>query len=318
MRWTLSFWCLFLLAAGVLAQGNARFVVLDTKTRHPLAGALIEFPETENIWRTESDGVALCGPLHPGKHHYRVRAIVDGIAYKIQEGHINIINNQTSEVIVNLRSDGEIVHIIDHSSRNLKGAVRFIVKDAKMGQRISGAPIYISDSPETWRTGQDGIVECVLKAGKTRYEARALVDGITYKPKSGLVSVRQERITEVEIELKPDKAIMIDDDFGKPVPKSWGTLDLIILDSVTKEPLKGAMILLAPVETDEAIQDWETNYQGRIGIAHKNGTYHYAVVAFVNGIFYERQRGEIMVTAGNKTKLTINLRPLKHLEPSMR
>lgn len=189
-----------------------------------------------------------------------------------------------------------------------QGTIRFLVQDAQTRLPISGAVIHISGSEDPLLTNRDGMAQCLLKPGKVHYEVRALKDSFAYGPKSGTAWVKARFVTNIEILLKRGEKILRD--HGVRLPKDWGTMEFVVTDATTKKPLEGVLVVIEPQETDEEIRGGSTSQRGKFGIGTKAGTYYYAVVAFVDGIFYKRQRGEVTILPGKDEQRTIELQPL--------
>lgn len=215
-----------------------------------------------------------------------------------------------------------------------QSSVRFIARAAKNRQLLPGVIVHFSQPERILKTDSSGTVECQgLKPGKHHYSVDYALDGIG-KKKVGTVTLQEGKQTEVRLTMhfpeeiyqlarskiwKTSTWMTLDHRWAYLVPFIWeaprppkpGKLIFLVCDVGTGKPLPYVPILLKGPEIAEPVGEEDTDADGNAVRETPPGTYHYAVVAFVGGVFYERQRGEVTVTAGNETKMAIELRPLE-------
>ena len=221
-----------------------------------------------------------------------------------------------------------------------QNTLRFIVKDGRTRQPLSGATVYFStadDDERQLQTDPQGRAEFhKISTFPLRFKVRALIHGLYYKEKIGKLALEQDQTIEVRLTLLPDLRgeviqavrwkrwmtnpwMTIDHEGRSLVEGGWleptlpapGKLGFRVRDAVTGKPLPYVPVLIKGPEITEPVGEEDTDGEGNAVRETPPGTYHYAVVAFINGVFYERQRGEVTVTAGKKTTLIINLQPLE-------
>jgi outer membrane receptor protein involved in Fe transport len=105
--------CALLPASAAYADGQVRFVVVDAKTRRPLATAKLfldpDESELEGLqFDADTQGVIETGDQISGTRSFRVRATEGGIVYKEYRGKITILEGQTVEVEIPLEEQGFI------------------------------------------------------------------------------------------------------------------------------------------------------------------------------------------------------------------
>lgn len=186
-----------------------------------------------------------------------------------------------------------------------QGSAQFLIRDERTHHVLSGVQVRFPDQEKSWVTDREGIARCSpLSPGKHSYEIRAILNNIAYYQRSGTLLIRENKTTEISIFLKPIAERLICD-FGVPLPKDWGGIRFQVVDALTGLPLEETIVLLSPSETDGQTQQITSEDTK----ACKSGTYCYAVLASVEGAFYERQKGEATVVPGKATVVNVRLRP---------
>lgn len=225
--------------------------------------------------------------------------------------------------------------------------LRFVVKDARTRQPLSGATVYFctaDDDERQLQTDPQGRAEFhKVSTFPLRFEVRALIHGIGYKSKIGKLSLEQNQTIEVRLTLLPDlrgeviQAVrwkrwmtnpwmtidhegrsLVEGGWQEPTLPAPGKLTFQVRDAVTGKPLPYVPVLLKGPEITEPVGEEDMDEDGNAIRETPPGTYHYAVVAFINGVFYERLRGEVTVVSGKEAKVTVNLQPSGRNIPSMR
>lgn len=214
-----------------------------------------------------------------------------------------------------------------------QSSARFSVRDAKTRQLQSGLTIRFSQPERVLRTDSTGTVECHgLAPGKHHYVVDSVFDG-NKKQKAGTVTLHDGKQTEVRLTVhypeevyqlahsrlwQTSRWMTMEPTWARLVPGPWeqetpsppqpGKLTLRVRDAITGKPLPYVAILLKGPEIMEPVGEEDTNEEGNAVREMLPGTYSYAVVAFVDGVFYERQHGEVRVTAGKEVEIAIALR----------
>ena len=228
-----------------------------------------------------------------------------------------------------------------------QNTLRFIVKDGRTRQPLSGATVYFStadDDERQLQTDPQGRAEFhKVSTFPLRFKVRALIHGLYYKEKIGQLALEQNQTTEVRLTLLADLRgeviqavrwkrwvtnpwMTIDHEGRSLVEGGWqeprvpapGKLTFKVRDAVTGKSLSCVPVLLKGPEITEPVGEEDTDEDGNAVRETPPGTYHYAVVAFINGVFYERLHGEVTVVSGKEAKVMVNLQPSGRNIPSMR
>jgi hypothetical protein len=216
-----------------------------------------------------------------------------------------------------------------------EGNVRFVVKDARTRLPLAGAKVILTEGEaaesNVWTDRTGVAVARGLAPGIYPFQVRAICEGVIYFLKRGKVTVHDGREATVCFTILPDPReryewnrvgiwktsiwmtvdhlvhyLMIHEYPEPPLPKT-GSLCFQVRDAVTGKPLSCVAILLKGPEITEPVGEEDTDEEGNATRVTPPGTYHYAVVAFMDGVFYERQRGTVTVRAGQATWVTLSL-----------
>ena len=214
MRWIVSFWCVFLLAAGAWADGTIRVTVRDIWTQRPLPGAILETKAVREapdgiMFKANNEGVILSGPLSSGEIICTARGLIDGIPYRQESLTILVKDDEITEVEVYLFPMKERTFSLCAKMRPKDwGEARFTVVDAHTKKPLEGViallePNEIEGDVQGDKTNVRGEAWIGHKPGTYRYAVVGFVNGTFYKRQYGEVTILPGKDEKRTIELQP-------------------------------------------------------------------------------------------------------------------